>query len=147
MKHTVYIAIFLHFARRLLRKTLAPSRRNRESSRDIPGDAGNMKEYALFLVDDESSYYVISGTAHEMDKDTADWLYDVVRSEWSDYCTLIPVDLSIAVLRTGPIDQQIYELDDRLDTAARARLRCLVNGARATYNDKWRWYTDKWRWG
>ena len=140
MKHAVYIAIFLHFARRLLRKTLAPSRRNRESSRDIPGASGNKAEYALFLTDAGHRYYEISGTAHEMDEDTASWLCDEVRREWNEYCELIPGGLTIHVLHTGcPMDQQISELEASLDTAARARLDCLVNGARATYNDKWRW--------
>lgn len=134
----IYMAIFIGFLRRLLRKALAPSRRNRESSRDIPGASGNMEEHALFLVDAQSHYYVISGTTHEMDKDTSNWLSGEVRREWNDYCKLIPVDLSLHVLRPGSIDQQIYELEARLDTVARTRLRCLVNGARATYNDTWR---------
>lgn len=138
MRRAAYIAIFIGFIRRLLRKMLAPSRGNRESSRDIPVASGNKEEYALFLVDTRSNYYVISGTTHEMDEDTSNWLSGEVRREWNDSCRLIPDVLSLHVLETGPIDRQIYEFEARLDTAARARLRCLVNGARATYNDLWR---------
>lgn len=138
MTRAVYIAIFIGFLRRLLRKALAPYSRNRESSRDIPGASGNMEEHALFLVDTQARYYVISGTTHEMDEETSDWLSDEVRREWNDSCKRIPVGLSLYVLPIGAADQQIYELEDRLDTVARARLRYLVNGARATYNDLWR---------
>ena len=138
MAMAVYISIFIGFLRRLLRKMLAPSHRMPVASRDISVASGNKEEYALFLVDTRSNYYVISGTTHEMDENTSDWLSDEVRREWNDYCKLIPDGLSLHVLETGPIDKQIYELEARLDTAERARLRCLVNGARATYNDLWR---------
>ena len=97
-----------------------------------------MNEFALFLVEG-MDYYVFPGTAHMMDDETADWLCSELQNEWQDYCKLVMPGLSIHVLHTGSADNPVITLATKLDSAARARLNCLVNGARATYNDKWRW--------
>ena len=130
MTRAVYIAIVLGFLRRLLRKMLVPTGRK-------PGGAGDMNESALFLVEG-MDYYVLPGTAHVMDDDTADWLCSELQNEWQDYCKLVMPGLSIHVLHTGSADIPLINLASKLDSAARSRLNCLVNGARATYNDKWR---------
>lgn len=125
-----YIAIVLGFLRRVLRKALTPAGKR-------PGGTGDMKESALFLVDG-MDYYVFQGTAHMMDDETADWLCSELRDEWQEYCKLVMPGLSIHVLHTGPVDVPLITLAAKLDSAARERLHCLVNGARNTYNDKWR---------
>ena len=134
----VYIGIFIGFLRRLLRKMLAPARKLRKASgyADIQGK--DDAEFALFLVEG-IYFYVVPGTAHVMDSETADWLCSEVQAEWNQMCGTIMKGLSVHVLHTGSADQQLYELAGRLKSEQKSRLRALVNGARATYNDKWRW--------
>jgi hypothetical protein len=96
---------------------------------------------ALFLVTN-FTYYIVPGTTHEMYDSTALRLSREIREEWREYCRLVDDGLSISVLHCSTdkayLDRPLDELRNKLDSPARARLNCLVNGARATYNDLWR---------
>lgn len=142
MARAVYIAIFIGFLRRLLRKTLAPSGK-RLAATGEEREIGSTCKQALFLVT-EFNYYIVPGTTHEMDDGTALRISREIREEWREYCRLVDDGLHISVLHcsVGPdsasIDRPLGELRGKLDSPARKRLDCLVNGARATYNDLWR---------
>ena len=136
----VYIAIFIGFLRRLLRKTLAPAG-ERPAATGGERAIGSTCKQALFIVTDYN-YYMVPGTSHEMNDSTALRLSSEIREEWREYCRLVDDGLRISVLQVSTdnayIDRPLDELRNMLDSSARKRLDCLVNGARATYNDLWR---------
>ena len=142
MTSAIYISIFIGFLRRLLRKTLAPAEK-RPAATGGERAIGSRCKQALFLVT-KFNYYIVPGTTHEMDDSTALRLSREIREEWREYCRLVEDSLKISVLHcscsadNAYIDRPLAELRDKLDYPARERLDCLVNGARATYNDLWR---------
>lgn len=138
----VYLAIILGFLRRLLRKTLVPAGKRLAATGEEQADVSWCKQ-ALFLVTN-FNYYIVPGTTHEMYDSTALRLSREIREEWRESCRLVDDGLTISVLHVcvspdSPyIDRPLGELRGKLDSTARKRLDCLVNGARATYNDLWR---------
>jgi len=120
----VYIAIIIGFFRRLLRKVMVP--------------AGKHRAFALYIVV-YGDYYAVPGTVRDMTDGLACLVSGAVIDAWGDCCDKAIPSMRLQVLPIGRHYRPLCELEDRLDDAEKASLRCIVNGARATYNDVWRW--------